>query len=67
VALDNLQADKYFLTVEKFIDVDSSTLCDFSKRKKEDLLGPLCPLLARKFLEDTVDVLLKAAMPLHAV
>lgn len=66
VVLDNLQADKYFVTAKDVSDINSSTLCEASKMNKKDLLGPLCPLLARKFLENTVDVVLKAAMPLHA-
>ena len=64
--LDNLLVDKYFVTVEDLSSIDPLTLCESSKINKKELLGPLCPLLARKFLENAVDAVLEAAMPLHA-
>jgi hypothetical protein len=64
--LDNLLVDKYFVTVKDLSDIDPSTLCKSSRMNEKEFLGPLCPLLARKFLEITVDAVLKAAMPLHA-
>ena len=65
-ALDNLLVDKYFVTAEDLPGVDPSTLCKSSEIDEKELLGPLCPLLARKFLENTVEAVLKAAMPVHA-
>ena len=64
--LDNLLVDKYFVSVEDLSSIDPLTLCEPLKINKKELLGPLCPLLARKFLENAVDAVLEAAMPLHA-